>query len=60
MKHDAFLFDCDGVLLDSNEIKIAALAESLAINGHEPSFIDWACREFRSNFGRTRPDHFRA
>ena len=60
MKHDAFLLDCDGVLLDSNEIKIAALAESLTINGHEPSFIDWACREFRSNFGRTRPDHFRA
>ena len=60
MKHDAFLFDCDGVILDSNEIKIAALAESLTINGHEPSFIDWACHEFRSNFGRTRPDHFRA
>lgn len=53
------IFDCDGVLLDSNFLKLDALSNALAEVGAPSSFIELAIEEFRSNFGRTRNEHFK-
>ncbi len=55
---DLHIFDCDGVILNSNNLKIAALQSSLEFIEAPSSFIDWATHEFRTNFGRTRAKHF--
>ena len=52
------VFDCDGVILDSNESKLFALKATLTYLGCPKSFIIWAVEEFRCNFGRTRTAHF--
>ena len=54
----AHVFDCDGVLLDSNEAKIKALSFALKAVGCPENFICWATQEFRKNFGRSRKKHF--
>ena len=53
------LFDCDGVLLDTNNLKINALKNALKKVGASEDFITIACRNFRKNFGISRLDHFR-
>ena len=53
------LFDCDGVLLDSNNLKISALKNALKEIGASKNFISIACENFRRNFGISRLDHFR-
>ena len=58
MKKIIHIFDCDGVLLNSNGAKIEALCESLKLVGCPVEFIEWAAIEFRKNFGRTRKQHF--
>ena len=55
----AHVFDCDGVLLDSNQAKIDALISSLDAVGCPKNFTNWASSEFRKNFGRTRLQHFK-
>ncbi|WP_166220635.1 HAD family hydrolase [Pseudomonas atagonensis] len=51
-------FDCDGVLLDSNSVKLAAVDHALA---HYPQALRDHCKEsFRLNFGRPRHWHFEA
>lgn len=51
-------FDCDGVLLDSNGVKLAAVDHALA---HYPQALRDRCKEsFRLNFGRARHWHFEA
>lgn len=57
-KKTVHLFDCDGVILDSNRLKITALEFALDSVGSSAEFIDWATEEFRVNFGRTRAKHF--
>lgn len=52
------IFDCDGVILDSNSLKLSALRSSLELIDASSSFIGWAVQEFRMNFGRTRTNHF--
>ena len=54
----AYIFDCDGVLLDSNVPKIEALKNVLISIGAPMKFVDWALHEFKTNFGRTRKQHF--
>lgn len=54
----AHVFDCDGVLLDSNEAKIKALFFALKTVDCPENFICWAVKEFRQNFGRSRKKHF--
>jgi phosphoglycolate phosphatase-like HAD superfamily hydrolase len=54
------IFDCDGVLLDSNIEKIEVLKNVFISIGAPTQFINWAINEFRSNFGRTRRQHFDA
>lgn len=53
-------FDCDGVLFDSNALKVKALGNTLLSLGSPNEFVKWALEEFRINFGRTRADHFDA
>ena len=55
---DIHLFDCDGVLLDSNELKVQAVENALYATGCPKAFVDRATAEFKMNFGRTRIDHF--
>jgi phosphoglycolate phosphatase-like HAD superfamily hydrolase len=52
------IFDCDGVILDSNQSKVSAVEETLKSFNAPKEFIDWAKVEFRNNFGRTRLNHF--
>jgi phosphoglycolate phosphatase-like HAD superfamily hydrolase len=48
--YEAFIFDCDGVLLDSNDLKIQAFRRVLELNGFRPEVIaagsDWQSRSF--------------
>ena len=53
------IFDCDGVILNSNELKIKALEYSLEAVGCPTKFIIWAIHKFRLNFGQTRSMHFK-
>lgn len=53
------LFDCDGVLLDSNNLKIKALADALFAVGASKKFIGLATENFRRNFGISRLEHFK-
>mgnify|MGYP001365978369 CR=1 FL=1 len=57
-KKTVHLFDCDGVILNSNSLKIDALKLALMSVGSSDEFIDWAIEEFRLNFGRSRLEHF--
>jgi phosphoglycolate phosphatase-like HAD superfamily hydrolase len=52
------IFDCDGVILNSNSLKLSALRSALAYVDSPFVFINWAEEEFRLNFGRTRIQHF--
>ena len=56
--HNLHIFDCDGVLLDSNIAKVEALRKVLISIGAPITFVNWALEEFRANFGRTRKQHF--
>ena len=58
-KYQTIIFDCDGVILNSNDLKIAALQLSLEYISAPSNFIDWATNEFRTNFGRTRAEHYK-
>lgn len=53
------IFDCDGVVLDTNYAKVEAIKQSLnKINS--PAAIVSNCVEiFRVNFGKTRSEHFK-
>jgi len=54
------IFDCDGVILNSNSLKQSALRSALAHISVPSAFIDWAVNDFRINFGRTRINHFKS
>lgn len=57
-KNAVHVFDCDGVILDSNNSKIEALQKTLSYLGCPNKFINWACEKFRGNFGLPRAAHF--
>jgi phosphoglycolate phosphatase-like HAD superfamily hydrolase len=48
--YEAFIFDCDGVLLDSNGLKIRAFRRVLELNGFPPDAVkagsDWQSTSF--------------
>lgn len=52
-----WVFDCDGVLVDTNEIKVKAMISLLAVENASPDFLKWAESDFRDNFGRSRDLH---
>ena len=57
-QRDLHIFDCDGVILNSNNLKVTALRSSFEYIAAPSKFVDWATDEFRMNFGRTRAKHF--
>lgn len=55
-KYDYFVFDCDGVLLDSNNIKTEAFA--LALKDEEQSLVNRFIQYHKENGGVTRQKKF--
>ena len=50
-------FDLDGVLLDSNDLKVRCMIDAIASLG--PQVVEPFVAEFRRSFGRSRFEHFR-
>lgn len=56
--YKTLIFDCDGVVFDSNHSKIKAVEEVLNKLGNQSAVIDRCVNDFSENFGRTRHEHF--
>ena len=57
MSHDLFIFDCDGVILDSNRLKFNAMENALRQQGEVKGGEFKALEMFEQNFGKTRSAH---
>jgi phosphoglycolate phosphatase-like HAD superfamily hydrolase len=55
--YDVYIFDCDGVILDSNVLKIEAMRTSLLKLNFPLVDVDLCVDFFRSNFGKSRFYH---
>ncbi|MFY0678047.1 MAG: HAD family phosphatase [Neptuniibacter sp.] len=55
--YKTYIFDCDGVLLDSNSLKIKAMSEALDSERSIVSGKESAVNYFRNNFGKSRFHH---
>ncbi len=55
--YDAVIFDCDGVILDSNNMKISAMGSALSAAGYPATHIPCAISYFKNNFGKNRFHH---
>ena len=55
--YDIYIFDCDGVILDSNKLKIDAMRRSLVAIFNDDSQIDYCIEYFKCNFGKSRFHH---
>jgi phosphoglycolate phosphatase-like HAD superfamily hydrolase len=55
--YDVYIFDCDGVILDSNQLKIDAMQCALESITTDPKKVDICVDYFRNNFGRSRFHH---
>lgn len=55
--YDVYIFDCDGVILDSNELKIDAMGRALRALSFEDPIVKQCLLYFRENFGRSRFHH---
>lgn len=57
-KFDHYIFDCDGVILDSNSLKISAMREALTcLNLYSKNDIELCLDHFKNNFGTSRQRH---
>lgn len=55
--YDIYIFDCDGVILDSNQLKIEAMEYTLNKFFSSKSLIEECIVYFKSNFGKSRFHH---
>lgn len=55
--YDVYIFDCDGVILDSNQLKIDAMKNALSLQFSDAQVIDKCASYFRDNFGKSRFHH---
>lgn len=55
--YDVYIFDCDGVILDSNQLKIDAMTKALESIIDDEKIIGICIDYFRQNFGRSRFHH---
>jgi len=55
--YDVYIFDCDGVILDSNQLKIDAMQNALASIINDSIRVNACVDYFRNNFGRSRFHH---
>jgi Predicted phosphatases len=55
--YDIYIFDCDGVILDSNQLKIEAMERALSALFTKKTEIDNCIHYFKHNFGKSRFHH---
>ena len=55
--YEVYIFDCDGVILDSNQLKIEAMKNALEAHFLSPRQIEQCVSYFRYNFGKSRFHH---
>jgi phosphoglycolate phosphatase-like HAD superfamily hydrolase len=55
--YDIYIFDCDGVILDSNALKIKAMRESLTTLNLNLDLVTKCIDYFTVNFGKSRFHH---
>ncbi|WP_136483229.1 HAD family hydrolase [Vibrio sp. H11] len=55
--YDIYIFDCDGVILDSNQLKIDAMERALCALSFDKNKIDTCISYFANNFGKSRFHH---
>ncbi|MFH4893836.1 HAD family hydrolase [Vibrio diabolicus] len=55
--YEVYIFDCDGVILDSNQLKIEAMKNALEVYFPGQDLIDECVDYFRHNFGKSRFHH---
>jgi len=55
--YDVYIFDCDGVILDSNLLKIDAMRNALESVTDDVKKVNTCVDYFRDNFGRSRFHH---
>jgi phosphoglycolate phosphatase-like HAD superfamily hydrolase len=55
--YDVYIFDCDGVVLDSNQLKIDAMKNALESITDDGKKVNACVDYFRNNFGRSRFHH---
>mgnify|MGYP000232160803 CR=1 FL=1 len=55
--YQVYIFDCDGVILDSNQLKIDAMERVLSALSYECSTIKSFLEYFANNFGKSRFHH---
>lgn len=55
--YDIYIFDCDGVLLDSNKIKITAMKDALECLNLDADTVNKCLDYFSDNFGKSRYHH---
>ena len=55
--YDVYVFDCDGVLLDSNSMKIDAMAQALSALDGVAGGTEGCLEFFKNNFGLSREHH---
>lgn len=56
-KYEVYIFDCDGVILDSNQLKIEAMKSALEAHFSDQKIIEECVDYFRHNFGKSRFHH---
>lgn len=57
--YDLFIFDCDGVIFDSNKLKITAMRDALNELEFDDKEVLMCCEYFQNNFGESRYHHVR-
>ncbi len=57
--YEVFIFDCDGVILDSNELKIEAMKVALQQFINDENKIADCIDYFKNNFGTSRFNHIK-
>lgn len=55
--YDIYIFDCDGVILDSNQLKIDAMEKALLSMVTDIEKVSQCVDYFRNNFGKSRFHH---
>jgi len=55
--YDLYIFDCDGVILDSNALKVQAMKEALTALSFNPDLVNECADYFSNNFGKSRFHH---
>ncbi len=55
--YDIFIFDCDGVILDSNKLKLNAMEKAISHEGVSKCEVNECIDYFSKNFGKSRFHH---